>query len=152
MSQIKLFTEKAQSDPVLMEKLNDMCVRDADAGEYVTLAAEHGFSITEDEINSMKSRPLNCEVSEEDLEKVSGGGSGLAACMFVTAWLSAKVVPNASPLGKVKKIGNDYWRECPSQDTWICNWFMCRCCSTSHCKDYWHKCNENGDPIFGHEL
>ena len=77
MEQLKAFTEKAMSDEGLMEKLDILGKADAPDEEIIALAAQHGFTITKEEIEAMKSQSFsrckNCNIGEEDLVNITGG-------------------------------------------------------------------------------
>ena len=92
MNQIKAFFEKAMSDESLMAKLDELGKKEAPDEEIIALAAEYGFTITKEEIESMKSQSCeSCksgEINEEDLENVAGGGSQ------TTNRFDPKVCPN----------------------------------------------------------
>ena len=72
--QLKAFLEKVQSDTSLQEKLK--AASDADA--VLALAKESGFSITVDELQTIS------ELSEEELENATGGGTDVHHCYLVT--------------------------------------------------------------------
>jgi predicted ribosomally synthesized peptide with nif11-like leader len=79
MEQIKLFIEKAKSDSALMAKLDALGAKNAGVGEFVALAAEHGFAISAGEYEEAVKCGGNCsrcgELNEQELDTVSGGGS-----------------------------------------------------------------------------
>ena len=66
--QLKAFLDKVKGDTSLQEKLK--AASDADA--VVSIAKEEGFSISVDDLKNAQSR----EISEEELEGVSGGVGG----------------------------------------------------------------------------
>ena len=75
MSQIKEFIEKAISDTELMAKLDELSSKGAGSEELSTLASEYGFAISKEEIDDYISQVIkSCELGEEDLENVAGGG------------------------------------------------------------------------------
>ena len=75
MEQIKAFIEKANTDSELMAKLDALGAKNADAENVIALAAEYGFTFTEQEYEQAKTqaRAKTGELSEEDLDAVSGG-------------------------------------------------------------------------------
>ena len=75
--QLKAFLEKVQSDTSLQEKLK--AASDADA--VLSLAKESGFSITVDELQTIS------ELSEEELENITGGSSDNKHCYYYTSGL-----------------------------------------------------------------
>jgi len=75
--QLKAFLEKVQSDTSLQEKLK--AASDADA--VLALAKESGFSITVDELQTIS------ELSEEELENITGGSSDNKHCYYYTSGL-----------------------------------------------------------------
>ena len=74
--QLKAFLETVKADASLQEKLNAA----ADSDAVVAIAKETGFSISADELNTAS------ELSEEDLEGISGG--------YFYAFTSDKAGPN----------------------------------------------------------
>ena len=80
MEQIKLFLEKAQSDSDLAAKLEEMRVNDAGVEEFITLAAEYGFTITKEELEQPPK--VSGEISEELLEDIAGGRTNGSNCWF----------------------------------------------------------------------
>jgi len=81
MEQIKLFLEKAQSDSELAAKLEEMRVKDAGVEEFIILAVEHGFTITKEELEQPPK--VSGELSEEQLEDITGGKTNGSNCWFV---------------------------------------------------------------------
>ena len=77
MEQIKLFIEKAKSDSELMAKLDALGKSGAGAKEVVALASEYGFTVTNEDVEAARRQnyPHRGELSEEDLNNVSGGWS-----------------------------------------------------------------------------
>ena len=71
--QLKAFLEKVKDDTALREKIKS--VSDVDA--VLAIAKETGFAITADDIQSMKS---SSELSEDELEKATGGGWSIYKC------------------------------------------------------------------------
>ena len=65
--QLQAFLEKVKADTILQEKLKAAATADAVAA----IAKEAGFSISADELSHQSKTPL----SEDDLEKVSGGAT-----------------------------------------------------------------------------
>ena len=63
LDQLKAFLEKVKSDTSLQEKL----IAAADAEAVAAIAKEAGFSLSAEELNKAS------ELSEEDLEGISGG-------------------------------------------------------------------------------
>ena len=73
--QLNAFLEKAKTDASLQEKLNAATSPEA----AIEIAKAAGFSITADDIQSMKSTTV--ELSDEELEGAAGGfGSGIRTC------------------------------------------------------------------------
>ena len=77
MDQLKAFFDKAKTDEELMAKLYELGKREAPDEEIIALASEHGFTITKEEIEIMKSHScssyVSCKIQEEDLENATGG-------------------------------------------------------------------------------
>jgi len=135
MEQLKAFIEKAKSDKELEDKLTALHLNNAAAEEYVTLAADNGFTITADEFNERKKKR---KLSEEQLEEVAGGfgkGDNGTKCYF-------------TPTGKTKDIPvpeKGYivtWAECNS---WCVGFaYDCSCHKINHmgeaiCVNKWHQ-------------
>ena len=77
MEQIKAFIEKANTNSELMTKLDALGAKNVGAEDFIALAAEYGFTFTEQEYEQAKThtRAKTGELSEEDLDAVSGGGT-----------------------------------------------------------------------------
>ena len=83
MNQMQSFIEKAKTDKDLMTKLNALGASGASMDKVVALAAEHGFTISEEDCRMAVETPCpSClhnsgepaaELSEEDLEAAAGG-------------------------------------------------------------------------------
>ena len=67
--QLKAFLEKVKTDTSLQEKLNGAASPEA----AIEIAKEAGFSITTEDIQSMRSATV--ELSDEELEGAAGGYS-----------------------------------------------------------------------------
>ena len=81
MEQMQAFIEKAKNDKELMAKLDALGASGAGPdkmpGEIVALAAEYGFSITEEDYrkaNEQAGAQKTGELKEEELEAAAGGG------------------------------------------------------------------------------
>ena len=114
--------------------------RDALAAELSEFARSEGFDIAPKEM--LSAFAPKGEIGEQELENVSGGGSGAALCLYSSDTLRSKIT--------VRSVDGGYEGRCPSVIGLGCNWVLCRCWGTSHCKDGWHKCNEDGSYIIGH--
>ena len=68
--QLKAFLDNVKVDTELQEKLKGA----ADADAAVAIALSAGFAITAEDIQSMQSESE--DLSEDELERISGGGSG----------------------------------------------------------------------------
>ena len=80
MDQMQAFIEKARNDKELMAKLDALGAGGAGAepDKIVALAAEYGFSITEEDYrkaNEQTGVRKTGELKEEDLEAVAGGAT-----------------------------------------------------------------------------
>ena len=73
--QLKLFLEKVKFDTRLQEKLKAA----SDVDTVLALAKESGFSISVDELQTIS------ELSEEELENVTGGSSDNKHCYYYTS-------------------------------------------------------------------
>jgi len=70
--------EKAGADSELTVKLEKLHESANISEELITIAAEHGFTVTETEIEDAKSLTKKNELDEEKLEAVAGGtGEGI---------------------------------------------------------------------------
>jgi predicted ribosomally synthesized peptide with nif11-like leader len=67
---VKKFSEAVKNDPALQEELK---AAGADIAKVVAIAAAKGFDFTEAELSEFSAKKRG-EMSDEDLEKVSGGG------------------------------------------------------------------------------
>jgi len=80
MEQLKLFLERANQDNELAEKLTALGGA-FDNDSVIALAAEHGFTVTAEDIKQFKKSGCNgCggnKLNEEELNKVAGGGFGV---------------------------------------------------------------------------
>ena len=80
MEQLKAFIKKAKTDSELAAKLDELGSQKAVDDEIITLAAEYGFTFTKEDIEQMQSEEPkhcgSCKLSEEELDKVAGGGGG----------------------------------------------------------------------------
>ncbi len=83
--QLKAFITKVQADASLQEQLK------AEGADVVGIAKTAGFLITIDDLNSH-----SAELSDEELEGVSGGGGEPPACEPCATW--------SGPLGQT------YWQ------------------------------------------
>jgi len=70
MSAIDKFTEAVKASKELQEKIK---AAGTDLAEIAKIASDAGFSISEDELKA-HAESKKGEMSDEDLEKVSGGG------------------------------------------------------------------------------
>ena len=75
--QLKAFLEKVKADTSLQEKLKAA----ADSDAVVAIAKEAGFMICADDLTQAQS-----ELSEEELEGVSGGGGIVVLGMKLSWW------------------------------------------------------------------
>ena len=75
MEQINLFMEKAQTDEGLAAKLKEMQANNATVEEFIALAAEHGFSVTKEDVEQ-PNRKGSGELSEKELNNAAGGSRG----------------------------------------------------------------------------
>jgi predicted ribosomally synthesized peptide with nif11-like leader len=76
--QLKAFMAKVQSDASLQEQLKAA----ADANAVTAIAKEVGFSISADDLKQAQS-----ELSEEELESVSGGTIPEYVCGVLTTYM-----------------------------------------------------------------
>ena len=140
---------KAQYDAIL-EKHSATKDREAAMAEIAELAATKGITLDKTNIYEVDSKGKT-ELSEENLEEISGGGSGLALCIFEVMWDTG----NQDPLevGMRKVADGTYEALCFARtNVYLCNWIACRCYKTNHCNATFHKCNEDGSPIRFHAV
>jgi len=138
MEQLKEFVEKAKSDKVLGDKVKKLDEKNAADEEYITLAADAGFTITADELNETKKKR---ELRDEELESVAGGVGDNDQCFF-------------TPTGKTKdapvpeKGYNAAWAECNSTCIgflWDCSCFHTRYQGEPICVNKWHRLSGRGN-------
>jgi len=124
VEQINLFMEKAQTDEGLAVRLKEMQVRNATVEELITLAAEHGFTVTKEDVEQ-PNRKVSGELSEEQLEEIVGGQQA-SGCFFRAG----------SGIALRKVDCRNFWR---------CHHFnpMCICYDTNRCQYGEHRgiCN-----------
>ena len=97
----------------------------------------------------------NKKLGETELKDVSGGGSGLAVCIFETLGyeIGDMDAPARAKNGPPRKSGDGYVAYCGQKENPIlCNPVTCRCWGTSHCSGGYHKCGENGKAFGWHGL
>ena len=73
VEQAKEFAEKAFKDPSIIEKLS------VDNADIVSIAKDHGHDFDEEHIKAAEAHfdSLTDEMSDEELDDVAGGGSGI---------------------------------------------------------------------------
>jgi len=75
MEQLKAMLEKARTDKEFGAKLEELGKSGAQPEAIVAFAAEHGFTITAEDLNSCRGDCAKCgELTEDELENVSGAG------------------------------------------------------------------------------
>ena len=82
--QLKAFLEKVKADTSLQEKLKGA----ADADAALAIAKEAGFSISADDLKNAQS----IEISEEELEGVSGGAACYQLMQTTTCTTSTVII------------------------------------------------------------
>jgi len=159
MEQIKSNPFAGQIEAII-KKHEDIQDRTAAEQELKALAKENGITVNK-LLGGVLPESKTGELSEEQLEEVSGGGSGLAMCVFDYRNLSGSNYQG--PINRKdtfawrdthsKRGDSDYVRPCSSRNESImCNWLMCRCYNTSHCDNYYHNCDEHGNSLPFHGL
>ena len=76
MNQMQSFIEKVKTDTDLMTKLNALGASGASMDKVVALAAEHGFTVSEEDCRMATQTPCphkKGELAEEELEAAAGG-------------------------------------------------------------------------------
>jgi len=119
------------------------------AAEFAAIAQTKGFDISPDAVLEALRGPKG-EMDEAELENVSGGGSGLALCIFETGGLKGEnsAYKNGAPV----KTNDGYRSKCGDMGLTFCNWVLCRCWDTSHCANGYHICDENGKAFPFHAI
>ena len=119
--------------------------RTAAEQELEALAKENGITVNE-LFGGVLPQSESGELSEEQLEDVSGGGFPFALCLFDIAANSEKPKSlDGLIITHDWEEGIRYIRKCPGHDADCCNWLMCRCHGTRHCYRGWHSCDEYGN-------
>ena len=106
----------------------------------------HGRLCMNEEKGMVIEMEQNKKLDEAELNDASGGGSGLALCLYELGWDTLSGTMN------VRRAGAGYETECSATGKPGCTPVACRCWGTSHCKDGWHTCNEDGSPIRFHGI
>lgn len=76
--QVHAFAEKAKSDSALQEKLKEMPQGPESLNYVVNVAKEAGYDFTTQELEeASKQKAGSGEISQEDLDKISGGTFGI---------------------------------------------------------------------------
>ena len=142
MEQLKAFIEKAESDNELKEKISELDAKNAAADEYVSLAAEAGFTVIAQELEEKKKQR---ELSEEQLEGVAGGGDENGDRCYFTPTEKQHTAP-------VPGKGFDItWAECKS---WCVGVFYdCSCHKAmaegeAICVNKWHQLQSGGPDLW----
>ena len=146
------FLDKIYADYALKGKFDAILKKREDSRDVAALVAEltalaqtEGFNISKDDISSAL-KPKG-ELNESQLENVSGGCSGLAICMFEYLGYGEDILKGEGLArnGPTRKTTDGFESKCGHiGHPLLCNWAGCRCWDTSHCKDGYHKCGENG--------
>jgi len=115
MEQIKLFIEKANTDSELLSKLDALGAKNAGADEVIALAAEYGFTFTAQEYEQAKARAhaKTGELSEEDLDAVSGGiNLGITLNRYnLNGECKNRTIPDDNCYGYTGAIRCDHFRD-----------------------------------------
>ena len=144
MEQFRLFLEKAEADPMLMTKIDELGLLKDGAEKISELGRENGFSFTPGDVNNfIRGAKEKGQVNEKELEEISGGGSGLAWCVYCIEYTAGRIFD-------VKQDGPTFWGLCTHRGGQFCTFIGCRCWGTSHCVGGWHKCEPNGHWLVGH--
>ena len=95
------------------------------AAELCELAHSKGYDLAVEDIVS--ATQAKGEMTEEQLENVSGGGSKGALC-----WFKRK--------GDLETRGqNSHYCECANKGGFFCTWAGCQCHGESRCQNGWHR-------------
>ena len=151
------FFDNLNKNPALKTKFDTILKKhaaskdkEAVAAEFAAFARPKGFDISPDAVLDA-SRGQKGELDEAELENVSGGGSGLALCVFegVEIWGDdPDKLQNAAPV----QTSDGYRSKCAHMGSPLCNWVLCRCWDTSHCSNGYHKCDEKGKAFAWHAV
>jgi len=138
MDQLKAFLEKAGTDEGLNAKLEALGEESGqnDAGfankKLIALAAEHGFTFTLEDVEAAKTGTFAGELSEEQLEHVSGGE--VTFNRYCSSWC--------------KNLTEDRWA-CKNP-LWWCDHFRrdLERVVSKYTKFYWYSCSMGAYPRF----
>ena len=81
MEQINLFMEKVQADEGLAAKLKEMQANNTTVEDFIALAAEHGFTVTKEDVEQPTCKGSG-ELSEEELSDAVGGSRSSSTCYY----------------------------------------------------------------------
>lgn len=150
MEKYKLIMEKIGEDDSLAEQYAAIVAKheptrdiSAFAAEISELARSKGFDLAAEDI--LSAPQAKGEMTEEQLENVSGGGAWWAPCIYSLDCHFKNITVKKDEFGR-------HWGTCPRADRVECSYFGCRCWETSHCKGGWHKCHPDGIDYFGHAI
>jgi len=142
------FFDKLNQNPALKTEFDAIIKKheaskntEAVAAQFAAFAQSKGFDISPDAVLDALRGPKG-EMDEAELEKVSGGGSGLALCIFEVSGLKEDSSPSKN--GAPVKTNDGYRSKCGDMGGPLCNWVLCRCWDTSHCANGYHICDEKG--------
>jgi len=93
MEQLKAFLEKAGTDNDLSAKLEALGEDTKHSEKLIAIAAEHGFTVTQEEIEEAKSAKPKGQLSEEELETVAGGTGGEEQSEGIDGWTVNRYCP-----------------------------------------------------------
>ena len=156
MNHVKVFLEKIENDENLKEKYDEIINKhlvsrdkDAVAEELTQLAIKEGFEVTSsDIINAFTIDFAKGELTQEQLESVSGGGSGLSICAY-----DVSIILHGVSSDRRETNVKGVWETlCTYHKNLVCSWAGCRCWGTKHCKDSYHLTDENGKSLSWHGL
>ena len=137
MGQFKEFIEKAKADKELGEKLDALRMENAEKSKVISLAAEYGINLTEEDFNEAeKNYKANEKLSEEELESIAGGVAAAGGnCWFTTG-----------DRIRYKHENGQFYLECTAP---ICHYLFINSCSChdvtryAKCINGWHEANED---------
>jgi hypothetical protein len=145
------FFEKIKSNPALKKKYEAILKkheaakdRDAVAAELAELARAEGFAATPGGV--LSALAPKGEISEEELEAISGGGSPMALCLFAVF----DSMGRHGPMIEIYDVSGSHKRLCSHSGDLLCTWVGCACHGDINCcRSGYHYCDETGKVYHG---
>jgi len=144
MEQLKAFLEKAGADSELTVKLEKLHENDNVSEELIAIAAEHGFTITAEEIEDAKSLTKKNEIDEEKLEAVAGGSGGEEQSEGIADWTVNRYCPEWCKNLRTMRIA------CTQPFFWCDHLRSTYIDESMDYKRYWTECVKGAYPKYIH--